>query len=185
MSAADRPTLGSPELARVALDLMASSDIDRYVRVAMRASTLLRERMKRDPEFWKDLIARADSLWLKVRASPRGLLEVELAVILAALSQTALPAAEALLRRLAEATGTCFAHFAQRLAELRATTVDLQLHIRTPSRGITAHSEWEAVPAGNRWIIQPAQARPLGIPAPFVLDRTQQQSFRASTQPTA
>ena len=94
----DEPLLSQHELAKAAFGLLTSSSIERYVRIAQDSAAGLVEKLQPVPLRWQCVLDRANRLWQEaVRGTRRESSEVELAVLLSALAQTAIPNVDRLL----------------------------------------------------------------------------------------
>ena len=94
----DEPLLSQHELAKAAFGLLTSSSTERYVRIAQDSAAGLVKKLQPVPLRWQRVLDRANRLWQEaVRGTRRESSEVELAVLLSALAQTAIPNVDRLL----------------------------------------------------------------------------------------
>lgn len=94
----DEPLLSQHELAKAAFGLLTSSSSERYVRIAQDSAAGLVKKLQPDLLQWQRVLDRANRLWQEAaRGTRREPSEVELAVLLSALAQTAIPNVDRLL----------------------------------------------------------------------------------------
>jgi hypothetical protein len=94
------PFFSDDELADAAADFITSSTLHRFALKAKEASrrARLRRHVQMVPQMIPSLVERAKSLWYELRRSSyRDIPEVELAILLALLSETAAPGVDELL----------------------------------------------------------------------------------------
>jgi len=117
------------ELATVAFGLLTSSSIERYVRVARAAAARLAQGLRQVPPQWGRVLERAEHLWREaVQGTHREPAEVELAVLLSALAQTATPGVDRLLASISlldQPPVTWLSALARNLRMHRSTTLTL------------------------------------------------------------
>ena len=88
------------ELAEAAFDLLTSTSVDRYVRMAKQAAqrSKLSDRLRVEPTIIPEMLQHAKGLWRTLRGSTqRDVPEVELAILLALLAETGLRDIDSLL----------------------------------------------------------------------------------------
>ncbi|MBI3326726.1 MAG: hypothetical protein HYZ81_08500 [Nitrospinae bacterium] len=126
------------KLAEAAFDLLSSSSLERYARKADEhaLSSALASELRRTPFIIPDLVDMARRLWRElIRASERDVPEVELALLLGLLAQTASSDVDELLVDLAivEAPAAAWvSSLARRLLQRRGGNADRSLWMREP-----------------------------------------------------
>lgn len=96
--------LSREELAEAAFELLTSSSLARYIRLAKTAGnrSSLHDRLRQQPEIIPELLKRVQFLWTSLLSSERReAFEFELAVLLPMLTHTSDPAVDRVLLKLA------------------------------------------------------------------------------------
>lgn len=140
------PLFSKEELEDAAFYLLTCSSAERYARMAkdLAVRSKLSSDLKTNPDLTKGALRRARDLWKEILSNKqRDIPELELAVLLPLLAQTASSEVDDLLLALGlvdRPNAAWIGVLARRLRIERASNLDLAQSFRMPTKGIPNHS---------------------------------------------